>query len=389
MEINKKVKLDKHEIISATIDMAKKYNIDLSEIIVIMSAALVLQDIKEFANDIDLSCDSNVIEILLNYGLELSETNSGLRKIAIDNISLYENWSVSETVSVCGVKVASIDDIVNDKRRLCRKKDLEDLLAISNKLQQKNDITSYILHSYPNILRGSLHKGNNEIVIIVTGYFSANRIGYNSLFFQMADAINAVGYSVLRIDLSAMGESDGNFSKLVFNQHIADLFCVISDLKSRGYDKIHLVGHCEGCFEAIKVLDFFDCIKSVVLIAPTILDSEVLTRIIGENGLLDLRQKGHVFRKGLECDQSFFNIDMLELGNICLRNNDHMHIACIMAENDELADNLLVSNWANTYRIHLDVVDNSYHNFTDCDSQKCLFDQVIKHLNAGKGNYGN
>ena len=114
--------MNKNEII----DTINKYRLDKSKFIVISGAALVLLDVSEKAHDIDISCDEDYFEYLLeNYDCEFERTNEfGKKAYLIDNVI---NFGVSfrpkEIEIIDGIKCSSLKDILELKKFLNRKKD--------------------------------------------------------------------------------------------------------------------------------------------------------------------------------------------------------------------------------------------------------------------------
>ena len=89
----------------------------------------------------------------------------------------------------------------------------------------------YEHHRNDIVMRGIIHKGTCPVpIIMVHGYFSSNKIGPYRLYYQIAQALNQIGYTVVRIDLSGMGESDGNIENIQFSDHTSDLLSIIDDV---------------------------------------------------------------------------------------------------------------------------------------------------------------
>ena len=126
--------MDKNQII----DIIKKYKLDKSKFIVISGAALDLHGIKKDTPDIDIWCDNDYCDYLLNnYVCKLERINEyGEKAYLIDNII---NFGVSfkpkEIEILEDIQCASLKDILELKRFLNRSKDK---YIINNGLNSKN-----------------------------------------------------------------------------------------------------------------------------------------------------------------------------------------------------------------------------------------------------------
>ena len=118
--------MNKEEIIKSI----EKYKLNKSRFVVIAGAAMVFHGIKTIAKDIDISCDEEYCDFLLNsYDCKYERTNElGNPAYFIDNIF---NFGVSfmpkEIDIIDGIQVASIKDIYKLKKMLNRNKDKEDI----------------------------------------------------------------------------------------------------------------------------------------------------------------------------------------------------------------------------------------------------------------------
>lgn len=102
------------------------YNLNKKKYIVISGAALVLQDIIEETKDIDLYVDKEYYEFLLkNYNCIFERTNE-LDEYCymIDNIINFGKTFCPKNIKMIDeIKVSSIDDVLELKKYLNRKKD--------------------------------------------------------------------------------------------------------------------------------------------------------------------------------------------------------------------------------------------------------------------------
>lgn len=248
-------------------------------------------------------------------------------------------------------------------------------------------ITYFDTISNENVLRGLLHKGNNNIpIIIVHGFFSSNKIGPYRLYFELADRLNKKGFSVLRIDLSGMGESDGNISQVTFDTHILDLYNGINALlKAVDSNKVHIIAHCLGCCTSLKCLKMLDpLIESLTFIAPFFPTTTSLKTLLGEDGYEQLSHKTPIYHKGMYCDTSFISasntindIELLELANI-------NSFKVFLPEKDQFSFLNNGIEWACMHSITYEVIKNADHNFLTSDARKKLFFHILNNFENGK-----
>lgn len=369
----------KTDIIKRVRELCSEYSLNPNDLIVIMGGALVMQGVRYETTDIDISCNKSSFQKLLSYGHLIRESRSGYKKISIDSVSLYEEWPVYNAIQIEGITVASLDVVVNDKRIFARKKDFEDIASI--KSARSSDVEFFEVYSFPNYLRGLLHKGSSErICIMIHGYFSSNKIGINSLYFKVAEALRSQGVSALRIDLSGMGESEGDFDTLSFNQHVSDLYTIINELKNRGYKKISLIGHCEGCFPAIKILDYISDIESITLVSPVFVVQSTLECFFEKEGYDELMRNGQVYRKGLLCNRDFFDLNYLFLDDNYSEKIKKTRSTVIFAGNDEFSDNEKELKWAKSNSVPFEIVERADHNYRSKECRARLIEIILKNV---------
>ena len=108
------------------IDTIEEYKLDKSKFIVISGAALVLMEQEEATKDIDIWCNSEYCDYLINnYNAKFERKNElGKKAYLIDDII---NFGVSfepkEFEIVEGIKCSSLRDILELKKFLNRDKD--------------------------------------------------------------------------------------------------------------------------------------------------------------------------------------------------------------------------------------------------------------------------
>lgn len=109
----------------------KKHNFDLSKIRIATGGAMVLYGIREQTHDIDIGCDSDVIDYYVDKGYQPIIMKDGTRKIALgEYIELFENWAKYETVLVEGYPCITLDNLADLKKKLGREKDFKDIKLI-------------------------------------------------------------------------------------------------------------------------------------------------------------------------------------------------------------------------------------------------------------------
>lgn len=246
-------------------------------------------------------------------------------------------------------------------------------------------ITYFNTRSGENMLRGMLHKGKKKIpIIIVHGFFSSNKIGPYRLYFQLADYLNRKGYTVLRMDFSAMGESDGNDYQITFDTHIADLCNVINSLMEiENAKKVHVIAHCVGCCTSLQCLyRVSPYIASLTLVAPFIPTSSNLKYLLGETGYTQLLNNSTIYHKGMYCDKSFITASNTINNNSLITIAKEIKLKVFFAENDQLSPLADGQSWASANNIDYETISNADHNFLNLFARKQLFYMISKYLDT-------
>lgn len=96
--------------------------------------------------------------------------------------------------------------------------------------------------------------GNNEFGIIFINSGFQNRVGPHRLYVDFARILSQIGYSVLRIDLPGIGESEGTITEIHFDSfNPDDTIRAIDFLKdTKKIKRIALFGICAGARCALK-----------------------------------------------------------------------------------------------------------------------------------------
>lgn len=97
----------------------------------VAGAAMVLHGFKSETRDIDLGCTRALADLLAARGVPFRLRDNGKRWFALtDDIELFEDWLIGDTVRIEGFRVVSIEGLVAMKTELGREKDLEDIALI-------------------------------------------------------------------------------------------------------------------------------------------------------------------------------------------------------------------------------------------------------------------
>ena len=237
-------------------------------------------------------------------------------------------------------------------------------------------IKYFEVNSSNNILRGMLHVGyKKNPIILAHGYFSSNKIGPHRLYFQIADMLNRIGYTVLRIDLSGMGESEGDIEKIDFDNHVNDITIAAQKLMEyQRTDYIHYMGHCVGCCSVLKsVLIQFENVKSVTLLSPFMPSEQSFKKLLlGKENYENLMNKGMAYRKGLVCRKSFIDAGYLINDEVTINQCKKRNLEVFISEKDELSDLQESIEWAKRYSLPNKIVKEADHNFLNMIAKQNL-----------------
>lgn len=115
----------------------------------------------------------------------------------------------------------------------------------------------------------------------------------NKNFFavkNIARALSAQGYGVLRFDFSGLGESDGEFAETTFSGNVEDLLAASAFLESEYKAPEMLIGHSLGGAAVIFAAAKLSSVKSVVTIAAP--SSPVHVKHLLKSNLEEIEEKG-------------------------------------------------------------------------------------------------
>lgn len=123
------MKLYKDDILK----ILESYDIDYNESIILSGASLVLQGVKEYTSDIDISVSDKVYhDLLKKYSCTLEKIVDNDKVWFIDDIINFGRtyYDKVEFYLLNGYKIQTIESILELKRELGRSKDMEDIKHI-------------------------------------------------------------------------------------------------------------------------------------------------------------------------------------------------------------------------------------------------------------------
>lgn len=118
------------------------YNFEPKDYIVISGAALVLQNVKEYTSDIDITVSNELYANLLKkYNCSFEKKIDNYSVWFIDDIINFSNhyYGKIEYIELFGYKVQTIDSVLKSKKDLNRSKDKKDIQYIMNFYKHKDN----------------------------------------------------------------------------------------------------------------------------------------------------------------------------------------------------------------------------------------------------------
>lgn len=113
------------------IEKLKALSLPKKEFWVVAGSAMVLYGFRNETNDIDLGCTTFLADQLEQQGYPVFNCNDGTRRIVYSKeIELFENWLEGKVEIIYDLPVVSVSGLIEMKKKLGRKKDLEDLALI-------------------------------------------------------------------------------------------------------------------------------------------------------------------------------------------------------------------------------------------------------------------
>ncbi len=231
--------------------------------------------------------------------------------------------------------------------------------------------------------RGMWHVGDGlQPVLIVHGYFGANRVGPARLYVKIANALNVHGCDVLRLDVVGTGDSDGKYENITLTSFIDDFMHGSNWLMNRmstNANRPILIGHSLGANVTLCMSEYGNW-KGLILVAPEVRPKGGVNNLFTENQLEEIRKVGHTIRKGIKLNARFIE----EIGKVSA-----LDIACrvpvptvvIQGTNDELYDpfgaNDLTDKLKKCKMIRIDGAD---HNFLGPMYEKALVKSISESI---------
>lgn len=235
------------------------------------------------------------------------------------------------------------------------------------------------------MLRGMIHRGTSDTwVLIVHGYFSSNKIGPYRLYFELAEKLRSKGLTVVRMDLSGMGESDGSIEDIRYYQHLNDFETLRDTVESRyRASALHIVAHCAGCNIALSA-PVKASLRGLTLVAPFAPGARNFEgRMFNATEWRELLETGSTLRKGWYCHKSF--IDSAAILSCPLSPTLRQMTHAIFACDDEMTPLSDSQAWADSLGIRYSYVPGADHNFISRSSKNALFDMVAGIIFASEG----
>lgn len=234
-------------------------------------------------------------------------------------------------------------------------------------------------------LYGTLHKvrfSKKPIVVIVHGYFSSNRVGPHRLYYQIASALEAKGYNVVRFDLRGMGESEGDIQDVKYADHVSDLTSVLTSFRQRFNDvPIILIAHCIGCNVSLSIIDIYRTyFKKVIFISPYFTTQSTINAFFSKEQRKELYLNGYTYRKGIYADLSFFS-GVNDFSEFCTLTKKHQDIILVIsAANDQFIPMKDIKQFYKEIGQMPIIIAKADHNYLDGDSRKELISKIIEYI---------
>lgn len=236
------------------------------------------------------------------------------------------------------------------------------------------------------VIRGMVHYPENQnqdrlTVIIIHGYFSANRVGPARLYVLLGRCLSKHGFVVIRCDIIGVGDSDGDFSDVTFETEIRDFRIICNRAKELCKDNdLVLIGHSMGANIALRLAHQINSVKKLLLLSPEV-------RLIGGIDTLFIKEQqerlkndGFVIRKGLHINSSFIN-ELRAQDPILISQNLKIPFTVIQGDQNELydPDGAKALTDANPKGRYVKIPGGD-HNFLKPEVRKHLFDEILKAL---------
>lgn len=245
----------------------------------------------------------------------------------------------------------------------------------------------FTIDSPPNSLQAVIHDtGNQEspIVLIVHGYFSSNRIGYNRFYFEVSKFLTSNFISSVRFDLSGMGESEGKLDDVKFNNHVLDVYNMVQYISKQYERKIVLFGHSMGCLIVLELINSHflkpSTITKLVMVSPIFFDDSIRRKFFTFQMIEELERFGKTERKGVKAHKSFFGVEQ-SLKSVTRKINEcNVPISLFFGDSDYYFRIEKINELTDLVDVETKVIPYGNHNFTESIPRKKLLEEILNFI---------
>jgi predicted glycoside hydrolase/deacetylase ChbG (UPF0249 family)/pimeloyl-ACP methyl ester carboxylesterase len=229
-------------------------------------------------------------------------------------------------------------------------------------------------------LRGIIHQPEVEVpkgvIIFIHGYFSSNKLGPANLYVQLSRFFQELGYIVWRFDIIGVGDSDGLYSDITYQNHIRDVNTLIIKAKEKYPFKISLCGHSSGANIALELLKFHSDIKMLLLISPAFGTITGCAGLLNKEQIRELHNNGNTIRKGLIINVDYYipfqSDEIFEKAKLILPKCFYF-----IAMKDQFYNSeLMISKLEEQGIEQILKIPDAEHNFLDLSCRKILFNEI-------------
>ncbi len=235
-------------------------------------------------------------------------------------------------------------------------------------------------------IRGLSHvpessRKNKKLIVIIHGYFSANRVGPARLYVQIARSLSKQGFIVVRADMLGVGDSDGEFSSITYESEVRDIKRICGYVKETfGFTKVILLGHSMGSNLALRVARDRNDISQLILLAPDVEKQGGIDQLFSPQQQHELDANGYTIRKGLHISRSFIEEIHSDKPYSIAKQLD-IPVAVIQGDEDELYSLKGARKLAEyACRGEFYLVPEADHNFLSAQSRRIMMDTIQKVL---------
>jgi predicted ABC-type ATPase/pimeloyl-ACP methyl ester carboxylesterase len=239
-------------------------------------------------------------------------------------------------------------------------------------------------------LSGVIHEAVGSvkpIVLIIHGYFSSNRVGYNRLYYDISQLLVAQDYTAVRCDLRGMGESTGSLSEVTFDDHVTDVQNITKHIYKRYKRKVIIIAHSIGCLISMQsYYNLPDLLERVILISPIFFNNKVLSRFFDSEKIKELHETGKTFRKGICVSNTFFD-NKTSLLNVAKNiKKCKIPVSILLGDSDRFFQRDEISALHEATSVMPTIIPNGDHNFSEGSTRITLMAKIISILNEQMNN---